>query len=264
MECKNPIICKTHGVLKPLTEQAYNIYRFLLAENPYDIDPTRDWFKICSGITKVEYTEGLHDNAWIVCGPAGEYDDAVSAHLEKLLLNLTYFTYIWGGFESLVDGLALEDCPDQRGKFNKVAHYLKTKYESEFEMPEYYRNLVTLLIHYLKQTPSFNADSNLFNPSKCAGKSGEGLTLVYKIRNGFAHGAFEFGAPDEYSSSTSYHTRIIHISCRIILITVQMLLLSLNKDSNIEIEPNWEFEEEEKTIPGVEFLQRLHLKDYLS
>lgn len=265
MECKNPIICRKHGFLVSLPEHANNIYRFLLAENPYDIDPTRDWFKICSRITKVEYNESLHDYSMIICGPAGDYDDAMSAHLENLLLNLTYFTYAWGGFESLIDNLNLPDCNFQRGKFNKVAHYLATNFETEFKIPQYYNNLVTLLTNYLKLTPSFlEADKNLFTPSQCAGKSGFGLTLVYKIRNGFAHGAFEFGEPDDYQLTKSYHTRIIHISCRIILLTIQMLLIALHKNDNIQIEPNWNFNENEETISGIDFLQNLHLRDYKS
>lgn len=264
MKCKNPIICKKHGFLVSLPEHANNIYRFLIAENHYDTDPTRDWFRICSRITKIEYNESLHDHSMIVCGPAGDYDDAVSAHLEILLLNLTYFTYIWGGFESLVDNLNLPECPQQRGKCNKVAYYLLTKYETEFKVPQYYNNLVTLLANYLKETPFFDSVDNLYTPSKCGGKSGIGLTLVYKIRNGFAHGAFEFGEPEEYNMTKSHHTKIVHISCRIILLTIQMLLIATYHQDNIEIEPYSEMYEDESTIPSVDFLQNLHLRDYHS
>jgi len=264
MECKNPIICKKHGFLVSLPEHANNIYRFLIAENPYDNDPTRDWFRVCSRITKVEYNESLHDHSMIICGPAGDYDDAVSVHLEKLLLNLTYFTYVWGGFESLVDNLDLPECLHQRGKFNKVAQYLLTKYETEFKLPQYYNNLVTLLTNYLKETPSFGAVDNLYTPSKCGGKSGIGLTLVYKIRNSFAHGAFEFGEPEEYNMTKSYHTRIIHISCRIILLTIQMLLLATHQEDNIEVELNSKINYDEEAMPALEFLQNLHLRDYRS
>ncbi|TCD01224.1 hypothetical protein [Pedobacter psychroterrae] len=265
MECKNPIICKKHGILVSVTDHANNIYRFLLAENPYDEDPMRDWFRICSGITKVNYTEGLNDNAWLVCGAAADYDDAKSKYLEDLLLQLTWFTYIWGGFESLIDGLSFQECPKQRGKINKVGFYLQDNYESKFKLPEHYNNLVTLLANYLKLTPSFlEADKNLFTPSQCAGKSGTGLTLVYKIRNGFAHGAFAFGEPDEYEHTKSYHTRIIHISCRIILLTIQMLLLAIHKEDDIQIEPNWNFKEDERIISATDFLQNLHLRDYKS
>lgn len=246
----------------PLTQHANNIYRFLIAVNPYNVNPTKDWFRICSRITKIEYNEGLHDNTWIICGPAGDYDDAVSVYLERLLLNLTYFTYIWGGFESFVEDLNLPDCPNQRGKFNKVSFYLLNHYETDFKIPKYYNNLITLLTNYLKDTPSFNADKNLFNLSQCAGKSGIGLTLVYKIRNGFAHGAFEFGEPEEYNMTKSYHTRIIHISCRIILLTIQMMLLAIHKDDHVQIERLIGLNENEEIIPGIEYLQNLHLKDY--
>lgn len=164
----------------------------------------------------------------------------------------------------MTDSLSFPDCPQQRGKINKVSFYLQNNYESRFKLPEYYNNLVTLLTDYLKLTPSFlDTDKNLFNPSQCSSKSGLGLTLVYKIRNGFAHGAFEFGEPDEYQLTKSYHTRIIHISCRIILLTIQMLLLTIHKDDNIEIELNWYFNENEETISAIDFLQNLHLRDYL-
>lgn len=123
MSCTNPIICEKHGVLVSINERADNIFRFFLSDNPYDDDPIRDWFKVCSGITQVGYTSTLFDYNYFSCGPAIEYADARSKPLSSLLLQLTWFTYIWGGFEAYIDSFELPACPHQRGKFNAVNHF---------------------------------------------------------------------------------------------------------------------------------------------
>jgi hypothetical protein len=190
-----------------------------------------------------------------------DYAEARSKQLSDLLLHLTWFTFIWGGFEALIDTLELPACPQQRGKFNALNYFLEKSYDSYFTPLPYYNNLVTLIKNYLKATVSYNTDKNLFTPSACAGRSGQGLTLVYKIRNQFAHGAFTFNEPNDYQIQPVFDDRIVHISCRIVLLTIQMLLLALYKDSKFKIaKRNEDFEN--GTLNLTEFLQNLHTLAY--
>jgi len=43
-----------------------------------------------------------------------------------------------------------------------------------------------------------------------------------------------------------------------------MLLMTIHKEDDIKVEPYFDCSDEEQIIPGTEFLQNLHLKDYAS
>ncbi|MBE5320039.1 hypothetical protein IM793_12775 [Pedobacter sp. MR2016-19] len=263
MDCNNPIICSKHGTLVSLSEHCNNLFRFFRSEHPYDDDPVRNWFKVSSGIKGIDYDEGMFDITGSWCQPAFAYDEAMTKHLSDLIYQLTNFSLIWGGFESFVENLDLPDCPHQRGKINKASYFLKEKYDSNFKLPEYYKNLVTMLENYLKLSASFTPDPTYFTRSDCAGSSGAGITIVKKIRNKFAHGIFDFGEPAQYESTGIYHGRIIHISCRIVLITIQMILVAVYKQNHFNVEKrNEQFEE--GTLNSQDFLFNLHLRNYNS
>jgi len=69
--------------------------------------------------------------------------------------------------------------------------------------------------------------------------TGKALAMIRIIRNDFAHGSYSFPEPDDWSSSkclkSSSHVKKVNISSRLILLTIQMLLISFFKDERFSV-----------------------------
>ena len=124
-----------------------------------------------------------------------------------------------------------------KGKVNAVCYFLKSYFESNYSALKYYDGLLVYLKSLLNCSPWYEPEK-ILKKKDCAGVSSEGLAIVYQIRNKFAHGAFKFSEPAEFNSIKPHDIQIIAASCRIVLLTVQMILLVLHKDSNIRVGGN--------------------------
>lgn len=257
------VICTTHGALVPLSDHCNNIVRFLRHKNPYD-DTVWSWFKIASGITSVEYNSMLFDEDVGWCLPAYEYENEKSEYHSKLIKGLTIFTYIWGGFEALISSLKLKPCPNARGKINSALYFLKSNYDVMHSNIEVLDELVEYLVSLLNVNPWYHDINQHLKTKNCVGKSGLGLSHVYKIRNKFAHGAFTFSEPEEFNRIKPFDLQIIVASCRVILLTTQMLLLTKNhgKKEVIELHEHLTDDFEVRTVTLDIFLLTFHLKHY--
>jgi hypothetical protein len=258
MECKS-IICVKHGPLIGLHQHANNIARFLIYGNLSESDNVGSWFRIASGITKVHYISDRFDNSFFMCGTAMEYEDEKSKFHSKLIHALTFFNYVWGGFEAYVDTLELNNCPSRRGKINKVNFHLKENF-SMLKVPIYYNQLINELKALISKNPWYGNPNELFELNNCLHEELTGLNIVYKIRNMFAHGAFEFSEPDGWNDIKPYDVEIITGSSRIVLFTMQILLMSNTKSLNFKV-PQFHEDEEFGELAD-KFIINLHLKNY--
>ena len=256
--CSNPIICPKHGMLVPVSEHSHNIYRYLLHKTFSTEDPVRDWFEIAAGIESVSYNSALFDDNVFSCNPAIEYDEKLSKFRSNLLLQLTKFSYIWGGFEALLDSVNLPGCPFERGKINSLCHYLSSKVNFNLT---YYTELTELLKKYISLNPWYGEVNKLFDKGKCCNDMMEGIKAVYRIRNLFAHGALRFSEPDGYSGIKSQDIKIIHIASRITLMTIQYLLSVEDITNTFKISRNG-YSLGDSDLRSEKFILKLHLKNY--
>jgi hypothetical protein len=58
-----------------------------------------------------------------------------------------------------------------------------------------------------------------------------GLYCVYELRNSFAHGSITFPMPDEENKPISAHSAMVLAATRIVLLSLQMLLLAHYRES---------------------------------
>jgi hypothetical protein len=255
------IICPTHGPLVPLKEHAHYVAKFFVYEHPYEDRDVTAWFQIAAGIKNVEYFGEPFDDSFMWCRPAWEYEDEKSKFHARLIKALTVFTYIWGGFECLTDSLKLRSCPHQKGKINAVCYFLECYFESDFSVLRYYDDLLVYLKKLLDQNPWYDPQK-ILKKKNCASVSSEGLAIVYQIRNKLAHGAFKFSEPAAFNSIKPYDIQIIAASCRIVLLTVQMILLVLYKNNNVKVGGNPFYADlDDSGIEAAAYLNTLHLKE---
>jgi hypothetical protein len=256
------VVCPKHGPLVDTKRHCHNIERYFLSANNYYSSALSSWFGIASGITEVKYISDLYDDNVQWCGTAIEYENAKSDFHSKLIRELTRFNFIWGGFEAYYDSLVFGECPNprKRGIVNTVNYHLKVKYENSFPPLPYYNETVEHLKKLISKNEWYGKTNDLFSGDSCSSESLIGLKVVYKIRNLFAHGAFRFSEPEGWHYETPYDIGIINTSSRILLMTMQMIILSAVKELKFKI-PQLHKSEDEGVKAGI-FLTKLHLKSF--
>lgn len=93
------------------------------------------------------------------------------------------------------------------------------------------------------------------------GKLGIGLFSVYELRNLFSHGSLSFPEPDGENQPISAHNDMISYATRIVLLSIQMLLLAYFEHSEQLVSSVWEFMNGNEEIPLWLGLERCHLVD---
>jgi hypothetical protein len=256
------VVCPKHGPLVEIKRHCHNLERYFLSANNYYSGSLSSWFGIASGITEVKYISDLYDDYVQWCGTAIEYENAKSDFHSKLIRELTRFNFIWGGFEAYYDSLELGECPNprKRGIVNTVNYHLKVKYENNFPPLPYYNETVEHLKKLISKNEWYGKTNDLFSGDYCSSESLIGLKVVYKIRNSFAHGAFRFSEPEGWHYETPYDIGIINTSSRILLMTMQMIILSVVKELKLKV-PQIHKSEDDGVRAGT-FLTKLHLKSF--
>ncbi|MBW3128071.1 hypothetical protein [Hymenobacter profundi] len=223
------------------------------------------WFHIANGIKELNYDGIKYDSAFSMCRPAYEYEIERQGLYHKLITEITLFSYLYSGLEGIISNLDLPKCPGQNGKINAASFYLKSNF-SIWSNPIFKYSEIVKLCEVMFQysfESNYTVDSEL---NRCVGTQGIGLKLLYKVRNKIMHGDFFFPEPLEHSTKYPFQPEIINLCSRLILMTVQMLLLSCRKgnyDEHFQIYESSIFKNsEDYDLVANEkvFLSNLHLK----
>jgi hypothetical protein len=242
----------------------------------YGLTSSGDWFDIASKFQNIDYDNFKYDEFVGYCESADDYTDAEGIAHKELIQELVVFNFIWNGLESIISSLKFGKCPFSLGKINSAAYFIQKEFESLSINFKYYNETIEYLKTLLKKTEIIptkgNNTQNLFTLNKCNSIHGLGLTVVYKIRNELAHGAFNFPMPnnwdkDEKSGEMKVEKlnepTILNISSRIILLTVQIIFMGYLKESTSEIFiKNYDFSGDEFYLKHFDFLRVLHFYDF--
>jgi hypothetical protein len=254
------ILCPQHGPFVDLKRHCHNITRFFTFENPYDSSSISSWFQIASGIKEVVYISDMFDETSMWCGTAIEYENEKSKFHSRLIEELTRFNFIWSGLEAFIDSIELPPCQSQRGKINSVNYFLKNNYVDKYPPIAYYSETVNYLQRLIIKNTWYGDAKTLFSAGKCESEEQLGLKVVYKIRNLLAHGAFEFSEPDGWHHTKPLDIAIVQASSRIILFSIQMLILLTSETLKFNIAQLHESEEE--GVIATKFIPHMHLKAF--
>ena len=203
-------------------------------ENNNHIIQASNWLSLAAGITKVDFNSDVKgDSIW--CGYAREYEDKKSEYFTKIVNKLTVFQFIWCAVEILSSYIEEQNLTtthrEKDGKITKACIFLREGQQRPPVLyPEIYQQLKNKLIASSIERTAVN---KAVNPRNFIGELGKGLHAVYQVRNSFAHGTLTSALPmdatiDDYTSGEGMlDESILDLSSRIILISIQMLLVEL-------------------------------------
>ena len=188
-----------------------------------------DWLDIAAGVESGKVTTAKHDDTLMYCGNAIAYENKRSELLSILATRLTIFNFVWGSFETVAKELL--DIK-RRGVVDKTIKFLKGNYYHRRPIANNEDTLYSLL-KFIEDNESYEFDYEMCKLHDIADLNGLGLDLVRQIRNDLAHGSAHFPTPDNWErgktdllSSERRHLNLIDTCTRIILLTVQMLLIA--------------------------------------
>lgn len=202
-----------------------------------------DWLLIAAGVEKVEINTSRFDESVMYCGGAWEYEAKRSELLTQMGTRLTSFNFIWGGFETVIKLINPPYVPrnikKRRTVIDDAVFYLKNKYEPTPPISQYDETVAQLRL-LLRVHPNYHGLEKEFRIHSFIGISGLGAHIVRIIRNDFAHGSATLPKPNEWSSknlidSELSHLEVIEVSSRILLLTIQMLLLAHLKGRQLTV-----------------------------
>lgn len=143
--------------------------------------------------------------------------------------------------------------PGYRGKITRACNYLKEKYN--LQPVPIYEDCLKQLFTNIRKVKHYNFVEKEVNLQPFLNLSGIGLFTVYKIRNDFMHGSLNFSEPGEWQNYAPDDHKIILTSTRIILLSIQMLLISFFKGQALTITKY----EDHNEIDLENYLFNLHL-----
>lgn len=259
----NKVLESSNNLMLPLKTHARGLSEYFYAKNTIELTQVGNWFWTASSINNIEYDGIKYDSAFMMCRPAYEYEKEKQNLHSNVINSLTTFLYVYSGFEALINSLNLSKCSHKAGKINSVTHELKTNYSVTFSsLPSYLETLQ--LTRKLIQQSRLKSFEQHFSLDECTDVNGVGLKIVYKLRNQFAHGEYDFPESD----NTDYlpvESDLIQLASRIILQTAQMVLISRLKGNNEELYmPESEIieydEQEELYVNELSYLWGFHVK----
>ena len=222
-----------------------------------------DWLDIAAGVESVKVTTAKHDDSLAYCGTAMDYEDKRSELLSNLATRLTIFNFVWGSFESVAKTLLGNK---KRGIVDKTIKFLKQNYISGLPIAGY-KDALCDLREFIESNGTYEVCSDTFKLSGPADLNGLGLNVVRKIRNDLAHGSAHLPRPDDWGegetnsqSSERRHLKLIDTCTRIVLLTVQMLLLVHVRGKEITVECLVDEEGDRKESTAEQALYFIHLQ----
>lgn len=207
-----------------------------------------DWLKIASGVIKVEVDTTKHDFSLSYCGNAWDYEEKRSQLLSELATKLTTFNFIWGAIETVIKVISPKGFDYSLGKklkrkgdfVDRGVYYLRTQYNQTPILEDYSQTLAEFRLMIEKS--NFKNLQNCFHLDEMTSISGLAFHIIRMIRNSFAHGSTLFPDPEDWgeknnnlSEEEKVHTEIIELSSRLLLFTIQMLILAYYKDQNLSV-----------------------------
>jgi len=190
-----------------------------------------DWLQIAASVEKVEINMCKHDDSLAYCGTAFNLQDERSKVVASLATALTSFNFIWSAFEILCKCLPIpplsKGLKAGRPSFvDQAQYYILQEFSSKTNHNVlFYEETLKALITKVEKLTDHNLEKT-FETNPYTSKSGVGIQIVRAIRNLFAHGAVNPPLPEDHSVDVFIDSQVIELSSRIVLLTIQMLLLS--------------------------------------
>ncbi|NOY72801.1 MAG: hypothetical protein GXP14_10565 [Gammaproteobacteria bacterium] len=248
-------------MLVSLKKHCSNLFS-VLGETEYVTDwmSVAEWLQLAASVKSVDIDIIQHDPGFGMCSAADEYSMSSETLLNEFASGIVKFNFVWGALESSLNIIKPPNHPDQtkRGKIRNACYFLEKYFHSKLMLP-----------FLVEETAKFRSTAQMcfgyqrveerFKKAGQVGLPGVGLFGVYELRNSFAHGSMEFPEPDEENQPVSEHANMLEHATRIVLISIQMLLLAHFKDSTNSIMFAWNSDDSFDEYPLSEVLRGCHV-----
>jgi hypothetical protein len=154
--------------------------------------------------------------------------------------------------------LEIADCPAKKGKINAAKFYIKESYSNNFSSIAYYKDLLSNLRLLIRHSALYQFEKD-FSLDSCTDFNGLALKIIYIIRNKLAHGDYNFPEPTDWYSHLPLEPEISRISTRLIIITMQMIMIAQNNGSF----ENLDFHDSEILQKNEDGISEINELDYL-
>jgi hypothetical protein len=199
-------------------------------------ESTVEWLRLAASIKCIE-VDMIEHELFGFCKGGDKYDIAHEDLMNRFVMDLSIFNFVWAALESCLNQISPPKHPDKskRGKINNACHYLSQYFAMKPLLP---------LLH--DEINAFRLASSLCLGYKSVEKrfhqsegAGFGLFTVYELRNLFAHGSSNFPRLDENNEPIINHHCMMCHATRIVLIYIQMLLLAYFDYSSLKVVYSW-------------------------
>lgn len=218
-----------------------------------------DWLYMAAAVDKVIIDTWRIDPSTGFCSSVDEYQGEREKLYSKLMTEFSRFNFIWGALETIIDGIVPKSILSQsRGKINAACKYLKENADSMTLIP-LYTDCVNQLSSMIIEIPHYKNMKSDFNSGVKHGQASIALFVVYKVRNQFAHGSLVLPEPEEWSGIKNLDMEIINMSSRLVLMSIQMLLLCYYRRSNFNIDCCWYPHASDTVLNIQSYLRNVHI-----
>lgn len=189
-----------------------------------------EWLEVASGIKKITFDVASYDKGYGWCGHADDYTDKRDNLLQIYVTEVGIFNFIWGSLEAIIEIIDPPELSSTRGKINKACNYINLNFH--YNLPCYLDLLNSL---YKCFSIMFRNLKKEFKLKPHINISGIALYAIYKVRNRLAHGALRFPTLIDMEDiiEENYQIELIRLCSRLVLLSIQMLLISFFKNQTI-------------------------------
>ena len=184
-----------------------------------------DWLDLAASVIKVEVVTAQGDTSLMYCESAMDYENDRSKLLSQLTTSLTVFSFAWGAFESVAKIMDPPSIPKTDRKDGndslaaRVAYAIRT-----VSADGVYHCALANIRHRMASLSEYSDCLPAGLGPVTEADAGEGIDLVRRIRNKFAHGAAVLPQRDDWNGKDSLDNQLVRFSCRMVLLTIQMML----------------------------------------
>ncbi len=251
--------------LKNLKQHSFDLAYYFFNINQIKTDKFTSqnysyWLHLASSIESIQLDAGK-----VGFGPEGLIDLAQPLYRDagnknsRIVKSLVIFNLIWHIFESLNKD---QFSPGDTETLDALSEFLDSTYHP-FKNLIFYNDIVSELKRLVRQSPILDHRPILHHIT-LENRSSVGISIVNRIKNYFAHCAYQFPLGSDPTGQVSIDPEIIDLSSRVTLLTMQMLLIPyFEKNSHLMINCWWYTDEPKRKIPVHAFLRTVHLTQSL-
>lgn len=249
-------------MIVPISNHCANLVNFLECSGDYyKWEDATEWLLLGGSIKSVCVDIIQHNSGFGYCSDADYYDLSKEELIEKFVTDLTRFNYVWGAVESFIKIIKPPTHPDKnkRGKIRDACYFIKN-YASIKEPVLNINESIDEFLTASRACFGFEKVESRFSEVGEFGSIAIGLFCVYELRNSFAHGSLSFPSPDDEGRPVSEHSKMVTAATRIVLLSIQILLLAYYQDSDELISYQFSVEIDEAEFPFWLVLRACHLE----